>query len=369
MSNVNIIEKNGTDYYYEDTAARNMLGYEQDDTLVAKKAFVAGEFFWYNNKLYKVTADVAQGATFVVNTNCVETNIGTEVKKDNAPTSGSSNSVESGGVYSAIQDVYEVMGENGAKNIIPFNLTAIKSALQAGTWSGNAYTLTDTTFTFNDDGSVRVQGTPAATRYVRWNITVPKGNWKLSGGIDADNFVGLWSGSSYAAQSTNVEGSVSVNAETTYGLTVRVGSSASAIDETFYPMLRDAKDTDSTYQPYAMTNAELTESLNNNTYITTGLTYNKCNLLAGGYCKVGSLVVVSMRLEATENIAQWDNMVSGLPNSDSGTSIGGFPICAKNTSNNNLYLIDVYNSNIRNTGTAISSGQIVVIEGTYLCTK
>ena len=35
---------------------------------------------------------------------------------DNAPNNGSNNPVKSGGVYSAIQDVYEVMGDNGAKN-------------------------------------------------------------------------------------------------------------------------------------------------------------------------------------------------------------------------------------------------------------
>ena len=38
---------------------------------------------------------------------------------DNTPTEDSANVVKSGGVYSAVDDVYKVMGENGAKNLLP----------------------------------------------------------------------------------------------------------------------------------------------------------------------------------------------------------------------------------------------------------
>ena len=52
MANVNVINKNNTDYYFEDTAGRNLTATKQDDSLVAVKAYAIGDFFWYNDKLY-----------------------------------------------------------------------------------------------------------------------------------------------------------------------------------------------------------------------------------------------------------------------------------------------------------------------------
>ena len=44
---------------------------------------------------------------------------------DNAPTENSNNPVKSGGVYSANQNIYEVMGQNGAKNLLPIKYSKI----------------------------------------------------------------------------------------------------------------------------------------------------------------------------------------------------------------------------------------------------
>ena len=59
---------------------------------------------------------------------------------DNTPTANSNNPVKSGGVYSANQNIYEVMGKNGAKNLLP-NI-------------GASNTINGITYTVNEDGSV-----------------------------------------------------------------------------------------------------------------------------------------------------------------------------------------------------------------------
>lgn len=86
MANVNVINKNSTDYYFEDTAGRNIVATKQDDTLVAVKAYAVGDFFWYNNKLYKVKSVVSSGVTIVLATDADEVTVGDELKakvKDN----------------------------------------------------------------------------------------------------------------------------------------------------------------------------------------------------------------------------------------------------------------------------------------------
>lgn len=80
MANVNVINKNNTDYYFEDTAGRNLTATKQDDSLVAVKAYAIGDFFWYNDKLYKVKSAVASGATIVLATDADETTVGAELK-------------------------------------------------------------------------------------------------------------------------------------------------------------------------------------------------------------------------------------------------------------------------------------------------
>ena len=79
MSNVNCIRKNNTDYMYEDTAGRTLIGEEQE-TLTASQAYVVGDLFWYQDTLYRVTVDIASGGTITVDTNCVATTVSDELK-------------------------------------------------------------------------------------------------------------------------------------------------------------------------------------------------------------------------------------------------------------------------------------------------
>ena len=43
-------------------------------------AYAVGDYFWYNDVLYRATANIAVGATIVPDTNCTTTNVTTEIK-------------------------------------------------------------------------------------------------------------------------------------------------------------------------------------------------------------------------------------------------------------------------------------------------
>ena len=196
---------------------------------------------------------------------------------DNAPTENSDNPVKSGGVYSANQNIYEVMGRNGAKNLIPFDLDAIKAANTEGTWSENVYTRRNVTFTVNSDYSVDVaaDGTTntqasgffyysasGAEKFVGKSVTLT--GCPISGGSNTYNL--------QAYRSASVDGSGGTEKDTGSGVTLdwlNDGSGTKAMiaisvgaevlcNAKFKPMLRYATDTDDTYQPYAKTNRELT---------------------------------------------------------------------------------------------------------------
>ena len=87
-------------------------------------------------------------------------------------------------------------------------------------------------------------------------------------------------------------------------------NSGSETYDNIKPMLRLASDTDPTYQPYAMTNRELTE-LFPTAYKTDGLTYTNLTYDSGGYCKLGKLVIVNIRAKATAS--NTETKITGLP--------------------------------------------------------
>lgn len=58
----------------------SMLGTNESGNTKASRAYTAGEYFYKDKKMYRVTANIAQGAAFTVNTNCVETTLFAELK-------------------------------------------------------------------------------------------------------------------------------------------------------------------------------------------------------------------------------------------------------------------------------------------------
>lgn len=189
---------------------------------------------------------------------------------DDEPIEDSTNVVKSGGVYSAVDNIYKVMGQNGAKNLFPTNKTY---------YNGSSYTNNGITFVQNDDGSITVSGVATAdaqytlfTRNTDWGINIDVGkSYILSGcpsGGSNDTYrlvFGDTQSSAYHRLAIDTgegaEFTITTASEAYYASSIDVRSGVDLTTPiTFYPMLRTASDTDSTYQPYAETNYQLTHN-------------------------------------------------------------------------------------------------------------
>jgi hypothetical protein len=171
---------------------------------------------------------------------------------DSTPTQGSTNAVQSGGVYAQIQTLTNYVTKNNVKNfLIPYV-------------SDSNYN--NVSFTINSDKSVTVVGTASATCNLDSpDITGLSGRFTLSGcptGGGSSTYQ-LWiydktTSSSIGIEDTGSGATGTLQADHVYTVRICV-QSGYTIDKTFYPMLRDANITDPTYAPYAKTNRELTE--------------------------------------------------------------------------------------------------------------
>ena len=163
-----------------------------------------------------------------------------------------------------ITDVYEVMGQNGAKNLL--NLV------------NTTQTINGITFTFNSDGSVTINTVSGgATANTQLSTTISQ---KFDIGKEY-----IFSGCAGGAQGTyyleyqlrknnaNVlvkdiytqEQKATMPDYDTFLVNILVKMGTVMDNVTLYPMIRLASDTDDTYQPYAMTNRELTEVVTQHT--------------------------------------------------------------------------------------------------------
>ena len=249
------------------------------------------------------TSTIAQGSTDLIESGAVYSalgdkantaDLGTAAAKNstNAVTQSSTDLVESGAVYSELSSVkqalsneVETRAELGAHNLLEFDIAKIKAANTDGSWSGNTYTRDGISFALNNDGSVTVSGT--YTTGTNPNIVFnnyqyfKKGSYLVNGcpnggGEDAyymsvarfDTTATLYNSDDAAVSLAN-DGANPV----WLGIFVKKTLSTSI---TFKPQIRLSTDSDPTYQPYAMTNRELTESV-------------KCLVLSTGSTTVNAL--------------------------------------------------------------------------------
>jgi len=143
---------------------------------------------------------------------------------------------------------WESNGKIGSKNLLPNKATT--------------QTINGVTFTINFDGSVTANGTATSNAEIDIATNVPlNGNYILS-----DDFAGI-SGQYWAFANvdngarqyilTSKEMPITISNKLDY-FRVKVFSGVTANNITFKPMIRLATDSDSTYQPYAMTNQQIT---------------------------------------------------------------------------------------------------------------
>ena len=155
------------------------------------------------------------------------------------------------------------------KNLLPLTVENLKAINTSGTWNGNIYTLNDVDFTINldDDNNltgITVNGTASdATAFILThgqynNMPIKNGTYKLNGcpvgggassyKLTIDNRTDSGTTISYGTDFGD-----GTQIEITQGLSrvfLTVYGNYTANNLVFYPMLRPATDTDSTYEPY-----------------------------------------------------------------------------------------------------------------------
>ena len=111
----------------------------------------------------------------------------------------------------------------------------------------------------------------------------------------------------------------------------------------------------------AVANSQAVQTLNSNTFKTDGLNLTNCSLLRGGYCKIGKLVIIEMRITIKNSVDQWGKVLSGLPNAGENE----IPLTVKNITNNNIIELDITKNVMRNTGNTLSNVDLN-ISGCYI---
>lgn len=149
--------------------------------------------------------------------------------------------------HESVQNQLNAQGVLGAKNLLPN--------------TGTSQTINGITFTVNDDGSVTANGT-ATAQAIFWVTGSNNNRYTFDKDVIISGCPSGGSGSTYALGGNNV-GIVTDEAMITAGNAISVAcviySGVTVSNLTFKPMLRLASDPDDTYQPYTMTNRELTE--------------------------------------------------------------------------------------------------------------
>ena len=181
-------------------------------------------------------------------------------------------------VKAALDDEISVRAALGAHNRLALTLAEIKTLNTTGTWADNVYTESDLTITINTDSSgfvnnIVLNGTTTAsvTFELARDTVLTAGSYILSSQTKAPvNFY-------FSLETPNVVCNLSQTTSTAFTQTgstihrvyLNVGSGRTLSSFKVEPMIRYADDTDSTYQPYAATNLELSTV---NTATDSGIT-------------------------------------------------------------------------------------------------
>ena len=232
----------------------------------------------YDNTTSGLTADDVQeaidelaGSVGTLGTDKQPKTLATSITIDGTPETTVEGAL--GGLNEAVKKrmTYADNGVLGAHNLLPNE--------------AKTQTLNDVTFTVNADGSISTSGTASARIDLFLSKNLPKfaQDVKLTGCAEGG------SGSTFRLQFLTSDSAI-VRSDDGGGVTITtadtasynapfwcrlvVYSGANMNGKTFKPMLRLASDTDATYQPYAMTNQELTKKI----------TYNKGDTVSLASC-------------------------------------------------------------------------------------
>lgn len=265
-----------------------------EETPNASRAFSVGEqFCWTDGFLYKVTANVSLGTLWTPGTNCAKTdNITSQIQTLDE-------NVDS--LNEALTNEVTTRAANGAHNLLPNN--AISQVINGITWK------------VKNDGSIEAYGTASSDSvlyvYMADNSPLSFSDDCIltgcpSGGDSAKYYIRI--DVNNTSNRTDVGNGVVLPKGNIYNIcrcTIRSGQSIpQASPLVFKPMIRLASDTDPTYQPYAMTNRELTDAVGVKTLTPTlnSIYFNGASSIS---CyQIGKLVIVNV---AGSTIAQIPN--------------------------------------------------------------
>lgn len=237
--------------------AANIAPVEEDATS-ASQGYAVGQQLILDGVLYDVTAAITAGDALVT------TGAGANISAaDDVTTQIAATNTELSSVKQALSDEVTTRAKLGAHNLFENNLTT--------TTIGG-----ELTFTVNADKTVSVSGTPTTNRLVTFTgiKSVPKGKYILSGlkGTTANmqwNQLFFFKNDVYTDQSLMVASANDYSFDTSNfndydEIRITCGRAVNniACSGIIYPMIRPATDTDPTYQPYAMTNQQLTDAVN-----------------------------------------------------------------------------------------------------------
>ena len=134
-----------------------------EPTATASHAYAIGDFFFYNDTLFKATAPIAIGDTIVANTNCVATNVMNEFSENKVGDLSDLTTTDKSSAVAAINEVNANLTDNDLLNAI-----AITSA--------------DCPFTIPEDGYICVRSGDNVANAVIRGATVTTAEIVLSAG-------------------------------------------------------------------------------------------------------------------------------------------------------------------------------------------
>lgn len=253
---------------------QEMIAPVEEDETDASRAYAIGDQLILDGVLYNVIDAIAQHGIITsegagANISAAD-DITTQIKNhtvttDATPTQGSTNPVQSGGVYTSEQNIYAVMGANSAKNKIKILAADVFATKIGVTASGNTITYRGITFTFNADKTVTVNGTAsqAIAASISENLTGVADiilSGCPSGGSGSGYQLQLHDKTSgdYPVGDYGVGRELTLDPSHIYEVIIVIRSGITVNNLTYKPMIRDASDTDPTFQPFAETNQELT---------------------------------------------------------------------------------------------------------------
>lgn len=250
-----------------DVFENNIAPVETDET-DASKAYQVGEQLILNNILYDVIAAISEHD--IITTTGSGANI--------APAGQISSKIQT--LTNKLIDEAATRSTMGAKNLLPFDMDAIKALNTAGTWTGNVYSYRGVDFTVNSDGTILADG-QATGGNASIKVFAATSSYEMLGkNVILNGCPSGGSATTYRIQAYrmgSVDGSAGTYFDDGAGTVAfdalndasgTVGSFAIAVYENydadnllFKPMVRLATDSDDTYQPYAKTNKELADDV------------------------------------------------------------------------------------------------------------